>query len=71
MFPLVGERLWLHPVHAAMLFRASDATYSLRSLIQAETERGSRFLRLANALSAPYPRGSEEKRPVDAMLVAI
>ena len=26
--------------------------------------------RLANALSAPYPRGSEEKRLLDAMPVA-
>ncbi len=30
-----------------------------------------RFLRLANALSALYPTGSEEKRLLDAMLVAI
>lgn len=29
------------------------------------------FLRLANALSALYPRGSEEKRLLDAMLLAV
>ena len=31
-------------------------------------ERGPDFLRLANALTALYPRGSEEKRLLDAML---
>ena len=29
------------------------------------------FLRLANALSALYPKGSEEKRLLDAMLLAV
>ena len=61
----------LDRVHAAMLFQAGGATYALGSLIQAEMERGPQFLRLANALSALYPRGSEEKRLLDAMLVAI
>ena len=61
----------LDRVHAAMLFQARGATYALGSLIQAEKERGPQFLRLANALSALYPRGSEEKRLLDAMLVAI
>ena len=32
--------------------------------------RGPDFLRLANALSALYPRGSEEKRLLDGMLLA-
>ena len=61
----------LDRVHAAMLFQARGATYALGALIQAERERGPQFLRLANALSALYPRGSEEKRLLDAMLVAI
>lgn len=61
----------LDRVHTAMLYQARGATYALGSLIQAEKERGPRFLRLANALSALYPRGSEEKRLLDAMLVAI
>jgi hypothetical protein len=34
-------------------------------------ERGPDFLRLANALSALYPTGSEEKRLLDAMLLAV
>ena len=33
--------------------------------------RGPEFLRLANALSALYPTGSEEKRLLDAMLLAV
>lgn len=61
----------LDRVHAAMLFQARGATYALGALIQAEKDRGPHFLRLANALSALYPRGSEEKRLLDAMLVAI
>ena len=61
----------LDRVHAAMLFQARGATYALGSLIQAEKERGPQFFRLANALSALYPRGSEEKRLLDAMLVAV
>ena len=38
------------------------------ALLKAEQERGLEFLRLANALSALYPKGSEEKRLLDAML---
>ena len=40
-------------------------------LLKAEQERGPDFLRLANALSALYPKGSEEKRLLDAMLLAV
>ena len=61
----------LDRVHAAMLFQASGHTAALRRLIVAEQERGPDFLRLANALSALYPRGSEEKRLLDAMLLAV
>ncbi len=38
---------------------------------QADKERGPQCLQLANTLSALYPRGSEEKRPLNAMPVAI
>jgi putative DNA methylase len=65
------EATTLDRVHAAMLFQASGAYNALRALLQAEIQRGSDFLRLANALSALYPRDSEEKRLLDAMLVAI
>ena len=60
----------LDRVHAAMLLLASGRTEALRSLIRSEQEKGPDFLRLANALSALYPRGSDEKRLLDAMLLA-
>jgi len=65
-----NEATTLDRVHAAMLLQAGGQANALRALIKAEIERGSDFLRLANALSALYPPGSEEKRLVDAMLLA-
>lgn len=64
------EATTLDRVHAAMLLQASGRTNGLRALLRVEQERGPDFMRLANALSALYPRGSEEKRLVDAMLLA-
>ncbi|OGA43317.1 MAG: DNA methyltransferase, partial [Betaproteobacteria bacterium RIFCSPLOWO2_12_FULL_62_13] len=64
------EATTLDRVHAAMLLQRSGQTNALRALLQAEQERGADFLRLANALSALYPRESEEKRLLDAMLLA-
>jgi putative DNA methylase len=61
----------LDRVHAAMLLQSSGRTNALRALLAAGQERGPDFLRLANALSALYPRGSEEKRLLDAMLLAV
>jgi len=61
----------LDRVHAAMLLQASGRANALRALIKSEQDRGPDFLRLANALSALYPSGSEEKRLVDAMLLAV
>jgi adenine-specific DNA methylase len=61
----------LDRVHAAMLFQASGASSALRALLEAEIARGPEFLRLANALSALYPKDSEEKRLLDAMLLAL
>ena len=61
----------LDRVHAAMLLQATGYANALRTLIGAEQERGPEFLRLANALSALYPRGSQEKRLLDAMLLAV
>jgi adenine-specific DNA methylase/very-short-patch-repair endonuclease len=60
----------LDRVHAAMLLQAGGQANALRMLIKAEQDRGPDFLRLANALSALYPSGSEEKRLLDAMLLA-
>ncbi|MGE3343563.1 MAG: DUF1156 domain-containing protein [Vicinamibacterales bacterium] len=65
------EATTLDRVHAAMLLQSSGRTNALRALLRAEQDRGPDFLRLANALSALYPKGSEEKRLVDAMLLAV
>ena len=64
------ETTTLDRVHTAMLLQASGQTNALHALVRAERERGPDFMRLSNALSALYPRGSEEKRLVDAMLLA-
>jgi putative DNA methylase len=60
----------LDRVHAAMLLQSSGRANALRALLAAEQARGPDFLRLANSLSALYPRESEEKRLLDAMLLA-
>lgn len=64
------EATTLDRVHGAMLLQASGRTNALRSLLKSETERSPDFLRLANSLSALYPKDSEEKRLLDAMLLA-
>ena len=64
------EATTLDRVHAAMLLQASGRANALRALLKSEQERGPDFLRLANALSALYPKDSEEKRLLDAMLLA-
>lgn len=61
----------LDRVHAAMLLQAGGQAHALRPLIAAEQDRSPDFLRLSNALSALYPKGSEEKRLLDAMLLAV
>jgi len=65
------EATTLDRVHAAMLLQSSGRANALRALLKAEQDRGPDFLRLANALSALYPRESEEKRLLDAMLLAV
>ena len=59
----------LDRVHAALLLQSGGHSTALRALIEAEQERGPDFLRLANALSALYPRPHPEKRLLDAMLL--
>lgn len=61
----------LDRVHAAMLLQASGRANALRALLKTEVDRSPDFLRLANALSALYPTGSDEKRLLDAMLLAV
>jgi len=61
----------LDRVHAAMLLQRAGKTQALRRLLTNEQDRGPDFLRLANALSALYPSGSDEERLLDAMLLAV
>ncbi len=61
----------LDRVHTAMLLQSGGHAYALRALIGTEQDRGPEFLRLANALSALYPLGSNEKRLLDAMLLVV
>ncbi len=61
----------LDRVHAAMLLQSSGRANALRALLKDEVDRGPDFVRLANALSALYPTGSDEKRLVGAMLLAV
>jgi len=65
------EPTTLDRVHAAMLLQASGRASALRALLESEQERGPDFLRLANALSALYSQDAEEKRLLDAMLLAV
>jgi putative DNA methylase len=65
------EATTLDRVHAAMLLQKGGRSNALRALLKAEQERGPEFLRLANALTALYPPGCEEKRLLDAMLLAL
>jgi putative DNA methylase len=65
------EATTLDRVHAAILLQAGGRTNALHALLEAEIQRGPDFLRLANALSALYPKDSEEKRLLDAMLLAV
>lgn len=65
------EATTLDRVHAAMLLQSGGRANALRALLKAEQERGSDFFRLADALSALYPKDSEEKRLLDAMLLAV
>jgi len=58
-------------VHRAMLFQKQGMTAAFRELLFREITYRPQFLRLANALSALYPPASEEKRLLDAMLLAM
>jgi hypothetical protein len=69
--PIPQQVTTLDRVHAAMLLQSSGQTNGLRALLREEQQRGPDFIRLANALSALYPKDSEEKRLLDAMLLAV
>jgi putative DNA methylase len=54
-----------------MLLPSGGRSNALRTLLKAERERGHNFFRLADALSVLYPKDGEEKRLLDAMLLAV
>lgn len=61
-----------HQNEASFYLRVGNGTRALpvNEVVRRVQQRGPDFLRLANALSALYPRGSDEKRLLDAMLLA-
>lgn len=61
----------LDRVHAAMLLQRSGQTNALRALLRTEVAQGKDFERLSTRLSALYPKEAEEKRLLDAMILAI
>ncbi len=63
--------LWQAQGPLAVVVLAAALAGLLAALLAAEQQRGPDFLRLANALSALYPKDSEEKRLLDAMLLAV
>jgi hypothetical protein len=65
-----SEKTTLDRIHMAMLLQRSGNAVALRDFLQVELRRGPGFLLLANALSALYPNDSEEKRLLDAVLLA-
>lgn len=59
----------IDPVHQAMILLAAGRGEALQRFpVNEGTGRDERFWRLAQALSALYPSGSDEKRWVDGVL---
>ena len=65
------EMTTLDRLHTAMLLQTAGQSGALIEFLGDEVRRGPQFLRLANALSALYPKKSEEKRLLDAVLLAV
>jgi hypothetical protein len=65
------EATTLDRVHAAILLQAGGQAAALGAMLGAGSQRSPEFLRLADALPALYPKESEEKRLLDAMLLAV
>ena len=69
--PAPREMTTLDRVHSAMLLQTAGQSATLREFLADEIRRAPQFLRLANALSALYPEGSDEERVIDAVLLAV
>jgi hypothetical protein len=66
--PLKGETV-LDQVHQAMILFASGRSEALKSfLVEEGVGTDQRFWQLAQALSALYPKSTDEKRWVDGLL---
>jgi DNA-binding phage protein len=65
------EATILDRVHAAMIVQASGSANAFRVLLKIAQELGLDSARLANALSALYPKNSEKKCLLDAMLLGV
>lgn len=61
----------LDRLHTAMLLEADGRTGPMRDFARAEQEGGPGFLRLARALGTLYRPGSEERRLLDAVRLAV
>lgn len=66
-----NESTTLDRIHQAMLWQSCGDTELLRDSLKTEARKGPGFLLLANALSALYPTDCQEKRWLDAMLLAV
>jgi len=58
-------------VHAATLLQSSGQTNDPRDLLREEQQSSPDFISLSNALSALYTKDGEEKRLLDALLLAV
>jgi hypothetical protein len=70
----VAQRLEKAPpedIHQLTLFPVNEEQANGKGRGRGRRKAGADFLRLANALAALYPKGSEEKRLLDAMLLAV
>jgi putative DNA methylase len=67
---VVNQATTLDRVHTAMLLQAGGRTNGLRNLLAAEQQRGPDFFRLSQCLIPLYPEGHEERRLLEAMLLA-
>jgi putative DNA methylase len=65
------RRTTLDRLHAAMLLQAHGASVLLRTLLKEEKSHGPEFERLARSMTALYPQGSEERRLLEALALAI
>lgn len=67
---VVVQATTLDRVHCAMLLQASGRTNGLQNLLAAEQQRGPDFSRLSQSLIPLYPEGHEERRLLEAMMLA-